>query len=31
MASLAIWSPMIAAALFIVLAGFAHLLWRMLA
>ena len=30
-AGVAIWSPMIAAALFIVLAGFAHLLWRMLA
>ena len=31
LASLAVWSPMIAAALFVVLAGFAHLLWRMLA
>jgi hypothetical protein len=31
LASLAVWNPMVAAALFIVLAGFAHLLWRMLA
>ena len=31
LASLAVWSPMVAAALFIVLAGFAHLLWRILA
>ena len=31
MASLAVWSPMMAAALFVVLAGFAHLLWRLLA
>jgi hypothetical protein len=31
LASLAVWSPIIAAALFIVLAGFAHLLWRILA